>query len=200
VAAQQLADQGFKKVINLSGGIKAWNGAEAIGKEDQGIEFFDDLDSAEKVLTTAYSLEEGLQDFYLRLMQEVTSPETIKLFRKLADIEDVHKERIFDEYARVTGSDDRSAFESKYSSDVLEGGMTTEEYLERFAPDFESVEEVIGLAMSIEAQALDLYSRAARRSKDSNNQEMLERIAGEEKYHLEQLGSLLDNTLEAQNE
>lgn len=200
MAAQQLAGQGFKEVINLSGGIKAWNGAEAIGKEDQGLEFFDDLDSAEKVLTTAYSLEEGLQDFYLRLMQEVTSPETIKLFRKLADIEDVHKERIFDEYARITGSDDRSAFEAKYSSDVIEGGMTTEEYLELFAPDFENLEEIIGLAMSIEAQALDLYSRAARQSKDSNNQEMLERIAGEEKYHLEQLGSLLDNTLEGHNE
>lgn len=200
MAAQQLAGQGFKDVINLSGGIKAWNGAEAIGTEDQGIEFFDDLDSTEQILTTAYSLEEGLQDFYLRLMQKVTSPEIIKLFRKLADIEDIHKERIFDEYARVTGFDDRSAFEAKYSSDVLEGGMTTEEYLERFAPDFDNVEEVIGLAMSIEAQALDLYSRASRRSKDRNNQEMLERIAQEEKYHLEQLGSLLDNILEAQHE
>jgi rubrerythrin len=198
VAAQQLTDQGFKEVINLSGGIKAWNGFEAIGREDQGLQLFENLDSAEEILMTAYSLEEGLQDFYLRMMQEVTSPEVIKLFRKLADIEDVHKEKIFDEYSRVTGSNDRLVFEQSLKKEALEGGMTTEEYLERFTPDFEKPAEVISLAMTIEAQALDLYTRAGRNSKDPDNQEMLERIAKEEKFHLEQLGSLLDNILEAQ--
>ena len=189
-------NEGFKKVINLSGGIKAWDGYEAIGKEDQGLQLFEDLDSAQQILTTAYSLEEGLQDFYLRMMQEVTSPEVIKLFRKLADIEDVHKEKIFEEYSRVTGSDDRVSFEKAMEKDALEGGMTTEEYLERFTPDFEKPAEVISLAMTIEAQALDLYTRAGRNAEDPDNREMLERIAKEEKYHLEQLGSLLDNILE----
>ena len=80
--------------------------------------------------------------------------------------------------------------------DALEGGMTTEEYLERFTPDFEKPAEVISLAMTIEAQALDLYTRAGRNAEDPDNREMLERIAKEEKYHLEQLGSLLDNILE----
>lgn len=196
MAAQQLMNEGFKKVINLSGGIKAWDGYEAIGKEDQGLQLFEDLDSAQQILTTAYSLEEGLQDFYLRMMQEVTSPEVIKLFRKLADIEDVHKEKIFEEYSRVTGSDDRVSFEKAMEKDALEGGMTTEEYLERFTPDFEKPAEVISLAMTIEAQALDLYTRAGRNAEDPDNREMLERIAKEEKYHLEQLGSLLDNILE----
>ncbi len=189
-------NEGFKKGINLSGGIKAWDGYEAIGKEDQGLQLFEDLDSAQQILTTAYSLEEGLQDFYLRMMQEVTSPEVIKLFRKLADIEDVHKEKIFEEYSRVTGSDDRVSFEKAMEKDALEGGMTTEEYLERFTPDFEKPAEVISLAMTIEAQALDLYTRAGRNAEDPDNREMLERIAKEEKYHLEQLGSLLDNILE----
>lgn len=198
MAAQQLMDGGFKKVINLSGGIKAWDGFEAVGREDQGLQLFENLDSAEQILTTAYSLEEGLQDFYLRMMQEVTSAEIIKLFRKLADIEDVHKEKIFDEYSRVTGSMDRLSFEKSLEKDALEGGMTTDEYLERFTPDFEKPAEVISLAMTIEAQALDLYTRAGRNSKDPDNQEMLERIAKEEKYHLEQLGSLLDNILETQ--
>lgn len=198
MAAQQLMDQGFKKVINLSGGIKAWDGFEAVGRETQGLQLFENLDSAEQILTTAYSLEEGLQDFYLRMMQEVTSTEVIKLFRKLADIEDIHKEKIFDEFSRVTGSKDRLSFEKSLKKDALEGGMTTDEYLERFTPDFEKPVEVISLAMTIEAQALDLYTRAGRNSKDPDNQEMFERIAKEEKYHLEQLGSLLDNILEAQ--
>lgn len=200
MAAQQLKAEGFKKIINLKGGIKAWDGNEAVGKEDQGMQLFENLGSVEQILTTAYSLEDGLQDFYLRMMQKVTSTEVIGLFRKLADIEDVHKDKIFEEYVRITGTDDRLDFEKNIKAEMLEGGMSTEEYLERFAPDFEKPDEVIGLAMSIEAQALDLYTRASRRAQDNAGRVMLERIASEEKYHLEQLGSLLDNTLEAMHE
>lgn len=200
MAAQQLAGLGFNKVINLSGGIKAWNGLEAHGRVDQGMQIFEDINSSEQVLLMAYSLEEGLKDFYLKMMQKVTTDEVIDLFKKLAHVEDLHKERLFDEYSRLTGSVDRAAFEKQLSSENMEGGLTTEEYLDRFQPDMEKVEEVISLAMSIEAQALDLYSRAAQKAKDSAHQDMLNRIAAEEKIHLEQLGLLLDKNLEGKNE
>lgn len=198
MAAQQLAGEGFE-VINLKGGIKAWNGYEAHGPEDQGIHLFGDLGSTEAILATAYSLEDGLQDFYLDMMQRATHPEVIKLFRKLGDVEDVHKDKIFDEYRRITGFENRQEFEAGVASETLEGGMTTGEYLELFSPDLEKPEDVLGLAMSIEAQALDLYTRAGRSAKDSQNREMLERIAKEEVYHLEQLGVLLDNIVEERN-
>ena len=199
MAAQQLAGQGFNKVINLSGGIKAWDGHEAHGRVNQGMQIFEDLNSAEQVLLTAYSLEEGLKDFYLKMMQQVTSDAVVDLFKKLAHVEDLHKERLFDEYARLTGSLDRSAFDEQLKAESMEGGLTTEEYLDHFQPDMEKVEEVIGLAMSIEAQALDLYTRAAQTAKDNTHQSMLNRIAAEEKIHLEQLGILLDKTLEERN-
>ncbi len=199
MAAQQLAGEGFTNVINLSGGIKAWDGHEAYGREDQGMQLFEELTSAEQVLSIAYSLEEGLKDFYLKMMKKVTSKPVIDLFRKLAHVEDIHKARIFDEYARLTGSADIEVFEAELKKDNSEGGMTTEEYLDLFKPDMEKVEEVIGLAMNIEAQALDLYTRAARAAKDSNNQSLLNRIAAEEKIHLEQLGILLDQTMEQKN-
>ena len=196
MAAQQLVGEGFKEVINLSGGIKGWHGVEAIGRETQGLELFLDLNSAEEILVTAYSLEEGLQDFYLDMMQKVESPQVIQLFRKLADIEDIHKDKLFEEYVRLTGKEDRMAFEAKLRKDAIEGGMTTEEFVDRFKPDFEKADEVISLAMSIEAQALDLYTRAGRATQDPENKKMLERISLEEKHHLEQLGSLLDNIME----
>ncbi len=160
------------------------------------MQLFLDLDSKEEILITAYSLEEGLQDFYLDMMQKVNSPHVIQLFRKLADIEDVHKDKLFDEYVRLTGESDRGAFETMLRKDAIEGGMTTEEFVDRFKPDFEKPDEVISLAMAIEAQALDLYTRAGRATQDMENKKMLERISQEEKYHLEQLGSLLDNIME----
>ncbi len=200
MAAQQLAGEGFKNVINLKGGIKGWEGVEAIGGEELGMEVFDDLDSAETILKTAYSLEQGLQDFYLRMMQEVKESEVVKIFGKLADIEDIHKEKIFSEYSRVTGASDLAAFEKELRQDFVEGGLTTEEYTERFGADFAKEEDVISLAMSIEAQALDLYSRASRKTEDTTGRDMLERIAQEERYHLEQLGSLMDALLEERDE
>ncbi len=200
MAAQQLAGEGFTNVINLSGGIKAWDGHEAYGREDQGMQLFEELTSAEQVLSIAYSLEEGLKDFYLKMMRRVTNNSAADLFKKLAHVEDIHKDRLFDEYARLTGSIDRSSFEKALVQENMEGGLTTEEYLDRFQPDMEEVEEVISLAMSIEAQALDLYTRAAKKAKDSNNQKVLNRIAAEEKIHLEQLGILLDKTMDEKNE
>ncbi len=199
MAAQQLAGAGFTKVINLSGGIKGWDSHEAFGRADQGMQLFEDLTSTKLVLLTAYSLEEGLKDFYLKMMQKVTSKKVIDLFSKLAHVEDIHKGRIFDEYSRLTGSLDKEAFEAALNHENMEGGLTTEEYLDRFKPDMEKMEDVIGLAMSIEAQALDLYTRAARATKDENNQALLNRIAAEEKMHLEQLGVLLDQTMEQMN-
>jgi len=46
--------------------------------------------------------------------------------------------------------------------------------------------------MSIEAQALDLYTRAANRSTDEHSRETLKKIAEEERTHLEQLAKLMD--------
>jgi rubrerythrin len=61
-----------------------------------------------------------------------------------------------------------------------------------YHPDIDVVEEVISLAMAIEAQALDLYQRAAQRAEEAASQQMLHQIAGEERSHLEQLGKLFE--------
>jgi len=47
--------------------------------------------------------------------------------------------------------------------------------------------------MAIEGQALDLYQRAADRAKTAQSRDSLLQIAGEERSHLEQLGTLFQN-------
>lgn len=195
MAAQQLAGNGFTNVINLSGGFKAWKGQSAFDTKEDGLELFTDLSKPTDVLTMAYSLEEGLQDFYNSMVSRAESEEVIKVFTQLAAIEDLHKDRLFKEYTRITGSDDKEEFLASMQKQMLEGGLTTEEYLSRFGTDLERVDEVIGMAMSIEGQALDLYSRAAQRAEDAGNKQILEKIAAEEKTHLERLGELMDSIL-----
>gem|GEM_PF-6474842 len=59
-------------------------------------------------------------------------------------------------------------------------------------PDLDVPVEVISLAMAIEAQAMDLYQRAAERAQNEQSRAMLKQIADEERGHLNQLGSLLE--------
>jgi rubrerythrin len=188
-----LSGKGFDDVINVAGGIKAWDGHVAVGPEEMGLELLTGKESIEETLVAAYSLEAGLRDFYLSMIEKVQQPEIRNLFQKLSEIETIHQDRIFDEYLQVSGKQvSREAFESDLVVKAVEGGMTTDEYVQMFQPDWESAVDIISLAMSIEAQALDLYTRASERSEDSRSKDALKKIAEEERVHLEQLGRLMD--------
>lgn len=199
IAAQQLSGHGFESVYNLSGGFKKWDSHSAIGDVDHGLDLFGNLESVEHVIKIAYSLEDGLKDFYLTTKKQVENSATKTLFDQLSRIEDLHKDRLFTEYAKLTGKNNRELFEKNIQKNIIEGGLTTEEYFKIFQSDPEDPVSVISLAMSIEAQALDLYSRGATMATNQESKKVLQRIAEEEKMHLEQLGILLDEYLENQH-
>ena len=194
VAAQMLAAKGFKEVINLSGGIKAWNNEKAVGSEEKGLALFSGNESPEEALIVAFSLEEGLREFYVSMASRVADENVRKLFDLLSSIEVKHQDRILSEYGRLTGKPvSREEFAQKTVGPAMEGGLTTEEYLQLYQPDLEVAEEVISLAMAIEAQALDLYQRAAERSETDSARTALIQIANEERSHLEQLARLFES-------
>lgn len=188
-----LQGKGFNEIYNLSGGIKAWYDKVALGPEDQGLQLFEGLMSLPESLMVAYSLEQGLEDFYRSLLPQVQNAQARDIFLQLADIEIVHQENILAQYNRTTGQAlSRESFEKKDMEAVIEGGLTTEEYLGLFQPDLSAMADVLSLAMSIEAQALDLYMRAAAKAQDAELRKALEQIGGEERVHLNELGKLMD--------
>jgi rubrerythrin len=191
-----LSGKGFDDVINVAGGIKAWDGHIAVGPEEMGLELLTGKESIEETLVAAYSLEAGLRDFYLSMIEKVRQDDIKHLFQKLSQIEIIHQDRIFNEYLQVSGKQvTREAFENDLVIDAVEGGLTTDEYIQMFRPDWESAVDIISLAMSIEAQALDLYTRASERSEDPRSEAALIKIAEEERVHLEQLGKLMDERM-----
>ena len=191
-----LAGKGFDQIYNMSGGIKAWNSNIAIGPEDLGLALFTGTESVEDVLVVAYSLEDGLRDFYLSMTAKVSNLKVKDIFQKLSDIEIKHKERVFAEYLSVTGKiESVQEFEKNIVAAAVEGGLTTEEYINLYQPDVESEMDVISLAMSIEAQALDLYQRAADNTADDKSKAILNQIAAEETAHLSQLGKLMEEVV-----
>jgi len=191
-----LSGKGFDHVINVKGGIKAWNGHVAVGAEELGLELLTGMESLEETLLVAYSLEAGLRDFYLSMIENVQPSDMRNLFQKLAAIETLHQNRIFDEYLQIAGKNvSREEFDKDVVVNAIEGGLTTDEYIQLFQPDWESAVDILSLAMSIEAQALDMYTRASERSVDSRSKAALRKIAEEERGHLEQLGKLMDDRM-----
>lgn len=190
-----LAGRGYDKIYNLSGGIKAWQNEVAVGPEDTGLFLFEaDLD-AETAIITGFGLEMGLREFYLSMQEKVNSDAAKEIFGKLADIEILHQEQLLELYEEITGKKyELEAFASKIVAPAMEGGLTTEQYLDRYSVDFEEEIEVLSLALAIEAQALDLYLRAANRSDSSETRRVLQKIADEERNHINYLGNYIDQS------
>ncbi len=189
-----LAGKGFKKVFNVSGGIKAWKSKIAIGSQDLGLSLFSGKEHPADILKVAYSLEQGLREFYLEMEEKAANPSVKDLFAKLSDIEVKHQMSIYLTYNDITNeSVNKDAFEKMVGKKALEGGLSTREYLDLYGSDLGSEVDVISLAMSIEAQALDLYQRVAGRVDDEDSKGILNQIASEEKAHLASLGKLMDS-------
>ena len=196
MAAQLLSGQGFTDITNVSGGFNAWTSETAFLSEEKGLALFDGVTSVENALAVAYSLEEGLKDFYESMAEKVDSDPARQLFHQLSQIEAKHQDRILEQYAEITGkSVTRDTFEAQQVSEVLEGGLTTEEYANLLMPAYDTLTEIIELAMSIEAQALDLYLRASEKAQNEAGKKALIQIANEEKTHLALLGQLMEETL-----
>ena len=193
-AAQFLAGQGFAKVFNLAGGMNAWTERVAYGAPELGLELLPADISLERALAVAYGMEKGLCDFYAGLSERVSGEGTRRLFTELSAFEVEHADAVWHAWNAVSGrSLTREAFEEEVVGPEVEGGLTGEEYLEAFRVDLEDEIQVLSLAMQIEAQAMDLYGRAARRSESQEIRRALENAALEERAHLQRLAALLDS-------
>jgi rubrerythrin len=192
-AAQFLAGQGFEEVYNLKGGIAAWQGLKAFGPAEMGMIPLRGNEKPQEVIVLAYGMEQGLADFYSKVSTLTHDLEAGEMIGKLVLIEEKHKDKLFALYQTLEPSTlDRKLFEDRVVSGVMEGGFTGEEFLEKNRLLLDTVENLLGLAMMLEAQALDLYTRYAQKVEDVQSRSVLHEIAEEEKGHLATLGALVE--------
>jgi rhodanese-related sulfurtransferase/rubrerythrin len=192
VGAQILAGKGFREVYNLKGGIKAWHGLKITGPVDTGLTFFQGNEQPSEVVALAYGMEEGLGSFYKTMASKTTDQDVKDMFTKLAGIEAIHKQKLLELYRHIDPSiSDVDAVEESIVAKATEGGFTTEEFLKQNQAVMNTVQDVLSIAMMIEGQALDLYTRYAEMSKDDKTKDLLLSIAEEEKAHLTSLGHIM---------
>lgn len=164
-----------------------------MGPADSGMHLFSSDASIEETIITGFGLEMGLRDFYLTMTSKVQSAEAAELFKTLAEIEILHEKQLLDLYNELVGKTiTLEEFQEKIVEPSMEGGLTTEEYMQRYDFDMENELDILSLAMSIEVQALDLYLRAAEGSKVNLVSKTLHTIADEERSHITMLGQRIE--------
>ncbi|MBU4009708.1 MAG: sulfurtransferase, partial [Proteobacteria bacterium] len=201
--AQLISGKGFNEVYNLAGGIKAWNNPKATGSPEEGLELVGGLFGREKEYSDAfhlaYAMEKGLQLFYHNLADKDPDESNKKLFNRLAEFENKHMLRLVEEYQADTGDKSESTKEDFAAGNIHEGimeGGSVSKFLQKAEAGFDRTASIIDFAMSLEAQALDLYSRMAKISDKIQVHDFFLRLADEEKTHLNYLAKEMDSILE----
>ena len=159
-------------------------GIKAVGEYELSLDLIDPNVDFPDAFSLSYALEDGLQKFYLALEKEEQKAEFQALYKKLAGFEDLHKDRLLQEYGSIIGGDlDPQAF-LKVNPDVVEGGDLVKNTPISIAAKMTDLRDILGLSMAIEAQSLDLYTRLAEKSDDEAVTKLFLGLADEEKQHM----------------
>ena len=175
----------------MTGGIDAWNGLVAGGAYEAGLAYFSRASGPEALISLSFALEEGNRLFYERISQDLKEEEAASIFRSMGQAEERHKETLRELHARVSGiRGDPAPPEGMEAGEFMEGGIPLKETLA--AAKGKTLEEILELAVAMEANALDRYIKMGRTVADERSREVFLTLSREERTHLERMTSLLD--------
>jgi len=184
-ACQILSGLGIETIYNMKGGILAYNGAQVEGNIDAGLEFFlgRDFESAYELV---FTMEAGLKNFYLTLADQAVNKPERELLDKLARFEDSHMKKLAARFGTAS-------FDPE--STITEGGVDIESMIEYFGDQLLSREQILQLAMKLEAQAYDLYTRLEHQESDESLTTFYQSMADEERQHMAIIAQQMDKLL-----
>jgi len=183
-ACSILTRLGCERIYNMEGGIIAYDGEQAEGNVDSGLEYFINSD-----FNSAYDLvmqmEAGLKFFYVTLAERAVEDEK-QLLLNMARFEDGHMHKLCQQFGKKASDSELN---------VMEGGLDQEQMLVYFGAQLNSRENILQLGMKLEAQAFDFYCRLARRHRGEETESFFLKMADDEQQHLLKLSRELDNLL-----
>jgi rhodanese-related sulfurtransferase len=91
MAAQLLANLGFREVYQLEGGIEAWEEPTATGPREFHLEFIRGDEAPVEVILVALRMEEGLKRFHEHVRTETADPDLKALLTRLIGAEESHE-------------------------------------------------------------------------------------------------------------
>ena len=175
----------------MTGGIIAWNGLVAGGAYETGLAYFPHTARAEAMISLSFALEEGNRLFYDLISQDIREEEAASIFRLLGQAEERHKGTLRELHARLSGKGgDPAPLEEMEAGRFLEDGAPLGETLE-WAKG-KTLDEIVELAIAMEANSLDRYIKMGRAVADERSREVFLTLSREEQEHLERMTSLMD--------
>jgi rhodanese-related sulfurtransferase/rubrerythrin len=193
-----LARAGFRKVISMSGGIHAWQGAVASGFPESGMKWFASAASPGEFVALAWVLEAGAKEFYSRMAQSIADRHAASLFADLVADEASHEAMLSSLYHKFTGGPADAAFSAtmreRAGERLMEGGIRIDEALAW--ADGRSAAEIAELALSMEAVSYDRYHAMAERAGDEVSRKLFAWLAAEERSHLTKLTAMFESALQ----
>jgi rubrerythrin len=173
----------------MAGGIRSWEGLTATGAPEAGMVYFSDADTPEELIALAWELEEGSRKFYTVISAMLSDMESVALFNDLSTAEEHHKATLANLYKNSTKKNLEAIITKKKSVDIMEGGIKVREAL-AWAEN-RDVQDILEFAISLEANAYDLYIKMGRKIEDTDSKKIFVLLSEEEKKHLERMAQLL---------
>jgi rubrerythrin len=182
----------------MEGGIHAWQGVVAEGAPQSGMAYFSTATKPEELIALAWYLEDGSRKFYSELSATLSEHEAKDLYMQLAKAEEHHEASLLKLYKEFPGRVPDPEFPESViprgnEGDVMEGGMRVNEAL-RWAKG-KKITDILELSLSLEANAYDLYLKMERQMKGQPSAQVFQVLSGEERQHLERIGSLLEKRI-----
>jgi sulfur-carrier protein adenylyltransferase/sulfurtransferase len=185
----------------MEGGIRAWKGMVATGGPEAGMAYFAAAENLRDMVALAWGLEEGTRLFYQGVMEQLVDERgTERLLSNLIAAENSHQQHLLSAFERFAGrpasiADLQAGFAGITAGEIMEGGVPVQEALEWTRS--QGVRDILELAMSLEINSYDLYIKMSRTVEGQEEKQIFRDLAQEEQQHLERLGALLNEYLQA---
>lgn len=189
-AVQFMATQDYLHLLNIQSGYAGWLGEEVDGGYYAGLDLIPTNVTFDDAYQMAWAMEDGLYHFYEILAQRAKVPEIVPLLKKMASFEELHKDQLVNRYSHKP---DESGLATNAEEALMEGGYRVGDYLDKVDGELNNVHDVLGLAMAIETQAYDYYSRLSHLAESQETKDLFLGMAQEEKEHLKFIAAELDS-------
>jgi rhodanese-related sulfurtransferase/rubrerythrin len=193
-AASMVADEqvGAGELLNLNGGMLAWDGG--VASDYPNIQIFNRRTAPSDMLRTAMNLEKGALHFYTHISEHYQEKSWVEVFSNLAKAEIGHARTVYHFLQKFEpGVEDFDTVFDGLSGEVLEGGVKLHTVLENLSVIKSRVcLRMIETALKIENAAFDLYRTMADRVSATDAQEAFMTIAQAEKSHMQALVDAID--------
>ncbi|MFP4369415.1 MAG: ferritin family protein [Bacteroidota bacterium] len=145
----------------------------------------------QEIIDFAIRREYEAAKFYKELKEKVKIPESKRMLEELEQMEHAHAEQL----KKITAADTKGEYLIPEVPDL----KLSDYLVNQNDTEFETLQDILLVAMKREDAAATLYNKLAEQSKDPNTKNLFLKLFTEEKKHKLQLETIYDDEIYTEN-